>query len=200
MNKKTTETDKIEKDTLNAPPEPNEPRQGARAGTRAGARGDVKTDAYAEKIRPFLDEIAADVANGATEGQLYAKYGVGKTAFSGYKKKYPELARVLEKAKSRDKIRLSNRAHDIALGYDYTETTTVEYFAIKDGERVKTGEKITTVTKHSKADAGIMQFLLINRFPTDFARDPQVLEIRRELLELKKQIADGSGGGKTEEV
>ena len=105
---------------------------------------------------------------------------------------------VINDAKKADKERLVNRAHEIALGYAYEEITTVEY---KDKEGNITGSKVTTVEKYAKADAGIMQFLLINRFPRSydkdndgFARDPQVLEIRRELLELKKQLVPPSGG------
>ena len=32
-----------------------------------------------------------------------------------------------------------------------------------------------------------MQFLLINRNPDEFARDPQILELRRKALELAEQ-------------
>lgn len=44
--------------------------------------------------------------------------------------------------------------------------------------------------RYARADAGMIQFLLINRYPEDFARDPQVLSLRKEALKSKGDNAD----------
>ena len=70
------------------------------------------------------------------------------------------------------------------MGYDYTETTTVEF---KDKEGNVTGSKTTTYTRHAKADGNMIQFLLINRFSDEYARDPQAIELRKKSLELAER-------------
>lgn len=154
-----------------------------------------KKDCYAEKVAPHLDDIRRYVSHGVTEKQLCEFYGVGRTVWADYKKKYPELTETLSRARVICKTELVNRAYMVAIGYEYEETTTVTY---TDEKGKVTGGKTTTVTKYSKADANMLQFLLINRYHDEFARDPQILEIRRELLKLKEQVANG--GGKTEGV
>lgn len=153
-----------------------------------------KKDAYAEKVAPFLADIRRYVAHGVTEKQLCAYYGVGRTAWADYKKRYPELTETLLRAREILHTELVNRAYMVAMGYEYTETTEVKY---TDEKGTVKSSKTTTVTRYAKADPGMLQFLLINRFPSEYYRDPQVYELRRENLELKKRLAesgDDEGG------
>jgi hypothetical protein len=147
---------------------------------------------YDLKVKPYLEDIARYVSHGVTEGQVCEFYRVGKTQWAQYKKGNSELTETLYRARVEGKTRLINRSHEAATGYDYTETTIVKYF---DKEGQLTGSKETTVTKHAKADGSLLQFLLINRYPGEFSRDPQVIEIRRELLEIQKKLAALKGDG-----
>ena len=61
---------------------------------------------------------------------------------------------------------------------------------IKDADGNITGTKTKIVKRYARADAGMIQFLLINRYPEDFARDPQVLSLRKEALKSKGDNAD----------
>ena len=70
------------------------------------------------------------------------------------------------------------------MGYDYEEETTV---TLKDKQGNVTGSKTTKFRRHAKADAGMIQFLLINRYPSEYARDPQAIELRKKALELAKE-------------
>ena len=45
---------------------------------------------------------------------------------------------------------------------------------------------------YQKPDAGMLQFLLINRLPDDFARDPHAVELRKKALELAEKGATPS--------
>lgn len=139
---------------------------------------------YDKKVKPFLADIARYSRCGVTEGQLCEYYGVGKTAWAEYKKNNPELTEILCKAHRELKTDLVNQSYKVAMGYEYTETTTVEY---KDDKGNVTGSKTTTHKKYAKADGGMLQFLLINRYPTEYARDPQVIELRKRALELAEQ-------------
>lgn len=150
-----------------------------------------KKDMYDIKVKPYLDEIKRYMCHGVTEGQICDFYGIGRTAWAEYKKKHSELTETLYHARETCKTELINRAYEVAVGYNYDEVTTVEYV---DKNGCYDGGKTTTVKRYAKADGGMLQFLLINRFSDEFARDPQVLEIRKELLEIKKKLADNGGG------
>lgn len=149
---------------------------------------------YANKVLPYLDEIRRYTRCGVTEGQLCEFYGVGKTQWVEYKKKYPELTDALYNAKNELKADLINTAYKVATGYEYIETTEITY---KDKEGVITGTKTTEKHCYAKPDSAMLQFLAINRFPKDFARDPQTTELRKQALELQKNgklpFDDGEG-------
>lgn len=139
---------------------------------------------YANKVLPYLEKIATYTRCGVTEGQLCEFYGVGKTQWAQYKKTYPELNETLYKAKQELKVNLINKSFDVAMGYTYEETTVVEY---KDKDGNVKSVKTTTYTRHAKPDSGMLQFLLINRFSDEFARDPQMVELRKKALQLQKE-------------
>ena len=139
---------------------------------------------YPTKILPYLSDIKKYARCGVTEGQLAEYYGVGKTSWAKYKKEYPEFAETLSEAKREFKTDLCNKSYEVAMGYEYEETTTV---TIKDTDGKVTGTKTTVHKRHAKADAGMLQFLLINRFSDEFARDPQMVELRKKALELAEE-------------
>ncbi len=139
---------------------------------------------YPIKIQPYLSDIAKYHRCGVTEGQLAEYYGVGKTSWAKYKKENPEFKETLYKANQEFKTALCNKSYELAMGYDYTEETTV---TLKDKQGKITGTKTTVHKRHAKADAGMLQFLLINRFSEEFARDPQTIALRKKALELAEQ-------------
>lgn len=139
---------------------------------------------YANKVLPYLEDIARYARCGVTEGQLCEYYGVGKTSWAKYKKENPELAETLYKAKQEFKTELVNNAYKVAMGYSYIEETTEE---IKDKNGAVVGQKTKRYERYAKPDAGMIQFLLINRFTDDFARDPQIVALRKKALELAEQ-------------
>ena len=171
VEKKKTKT--IKKDIL--PNDNEKPKEKKKTGSPSQ---------YASKVKPYLEDIARYTRCGVTEGQLCEFYNVGKTQWAQYKKDNAELNETLLKAKQELKTDLINKSYEVAVGYTYEETTTVEY---KDKEGNVKNIKTTTYKRHAKADAGMLQFLLINRFPEEFARDPQMLELRKKALKLQEQ-------------
>ena len=99
-----------------------------------------------------------------------------------YKKTFNELNDTLLRAKQALKVGLINKAYEVAMGYEYTETQTTTSVDDEGKESTKTVE----LKKYAKPDAGMLQFLLINRFSDEFARDPQNLELKKKALELAK--------------
>lgn len=146
------------------------------------AKKESKPTKYDELIKPHLDDIKRYVSHGVTEEEVRNFYGIGKTMWYEYKKRYSELNELLCNAKQICRVNLLNRAFEVANGYEYTETTTEE---VKDKDGNITGTKTKVVKRYARADAGMIQFLLINRYPEDFARDPQILSIRKESLKNK---------------
>lgn len=139
---------------------------------------------YNSKVKPFLEDIARYTRCGVTEGQLCEFYGVGKTQWAQYKKDNPELTETLLNAREELKTALSNRSFECAMGYEYYEEDTV---ITKDKSGAITGTKTYKHKRYAKADVGMLQFLLINRFPDEFARDPQAVALRQKMLELATQ-------------
>lgn len=139
---------------------------------------------YSNKVKPYLADIEKYARCGVTEGQLCEFYDVGKTQWAQYKKDNPELNEILLKAKRLLKTDLINRAYQVAVGYEYEETTTVTY---KDKDGNVTGTKTTTYKRYAKADGNMIEFLLINRFSDEFARDPKMVELRQRALELQAE-------------
>lgn len=146
------------------------------------SKKESKKTKYEELIKPHLEDIKCYVSHGVTEEEVRNFYGIGKTMWYEYKKKHSELNELLCNAKQICRVNLLNRAFEVANGYEYTETTTEE---VKDKDGNITGTKTKVVKRYARADAGMIQFLLINRYSEDFARDPQILSIRKESLKNK---------------
>ena len=147
--------------------------------TKRGAKSQ-----YANKVLPYLAEIERYIHYGVTEGDICDFYGVGKTQWAEYKKKYPELTETLSRARAAQKKDLLDNAFRVAIGYEYEEEYTEE---IKDKNGAVIGSKTRKQKKYAKPDAGMLQFLLINRFTAEYARDPHMVELRKKALELAEQ-------------
>lgn len=154
--------------------------------TKRGAKSQ-----YANKVLPYLADIERYARCMVTEGDICKFYGVGKTQWAQYKKDYPELTETLLRAREAGKADLLDNAYRVAVGYYYEETHTTT--VIIDG---KPHTKTYVDRKYAKPDAGMIQFLLINRFSGEFARDPQAIELRKKALELAKEgkLPDGWEG------
>lgn len=137
---------------------------------------------YANRVLPYLTEIERYVHYGVTEGDICKYYGIGKTQWAQYKKDNPELSETLYRAREAQKEDLIDNAYRVAMGYHYVETETSTVMI--DGKPCK---KTVEKRKYAKPDTGMLQFLLINRFTAEFARDPQMVALRKKALELAEQ-------------
>ena len=139
---------------------------------------------YGNKVKPYLADIERYVRCGVSEGDLCEYYGVGKTQWAQYKRDNPELTETLLRAKEHCKEDLLDNAYRVAMGYEYYEETTDE---VKDLDGKVIAYKTKRYKRYAKPDAGMLQFLLINRYSAEFARDPQMVALRKKALELVEQ-------------
>lgn len=156
---------------------------------------------YETHVFPYLTEIQ-EWARELEEQQICKRLGIGKSAWNEYKKKYPELASALKEGHQDLVTQLRSALIKKAKGYRYTETKVTE-------ERVKWPEelyekllkaglkdeeismarivKTETAKKEYTPDVAAINLALKNYDKENWANDPQMLEIRREELELQKK-------------
>lgn len=135
---------------------------------------------YTTKVKPHLKEIEQMVAN-MTQKQMCDELGISVQSFCKYKKEYKELQKALDQGKKQLVIELKECLIKKAKGYTAVESK-------KKYEYGKLVEEVVT-EKHYPADIGAINLLLKNLDKDNWANDPQNLAIRREELELKREIA-----------
>lgn len=120
-----------------------------------------------------------------TEEQIALSCGISYSSFQNFKKKYKELENELVQGK---KLLCSDLKSDLikkARGYDYEETTT-QVIENPNGTKKK---EIKKVTKHISPDVGAIHLLLKNNDKDWHNDDYIILEMKKQELELKKQLA-----------
>lgn len=119
-----------------------------------------------------------------TEEQIALSCGISYSSFQNFKKKYPKLENALVEGKKRLCSDLKSDLIKKARGYDYEETTT-HITKNPDGTEKKDIKKFK---KHCPPDTGAIHLLLKNNDNTWHNDDDVILKMKREELELKKQL------------
>lgn len=145
-----------------------------------------RKSAYETRIKPRFSEVLKWLENGATEKQIYENLGVSRDVFYKYKREYKEFQDLIKNGRKSLVLQLRGALVKKALGFDYVETKTVKTKDI-NGENV---ERIETTIKHSLPDVAALNLCLKNYDPDNWANDPQALKLKREELELRREIAD----------
>lgn len=137
------------------------------------------------QVRDNLKLIEKWAREGVHEKAMATNLGVSVTSWEEYKKNYPELSKVLKKSREGLVQDLVNALTKKGLGYDYEEKKV--YTKVVDGETT-TYTEITK--KHQPADTGAAIFLIKNYDPEHFTDNPQMLDLKRQELELRKKISE----------
>ena len=141
---------------------------------------------YDSHIKPRFDEIKKWLEEGATEQQIYENLGVSKTTFYKYKEEKSEFAELLKKGRINLVVQLRGALVKKALGgYTYTTKKTVMN---TDGN----GKNVTIETNehYAEPDVAALNLCLKNYDPDNWANDPQMMKLKREELELKKEQSE----------
>ena len=143
---------------------------------------------YEEKIKSRFDDIEKWLKGGATERQVANALGVAYSTFNKYKAEKKEFAELL-KTVDRSEIVLDLRSALLkkALGFQYEER---KQYIKNDNE---TGHKTsyTEITvKQSLPDVAAINLALKNYDKDNWSNDPATLELKKQELELRKQLAE----------
>lgn len=133
---------------------------------------------YITHVKPYLPEIK-EWSQTMTEEQICKKLGVGKSAWSEYKKEYSELSEAIKKGRQDLVIELRSALIKKAIGYEYEER---KYYTDETGKK-----RMEKTVRYSHPDVAAINLALKNYDRDNWSNDPQMQRIREEELELKKK-------------
>jgi len=133
---------------------------------------------YYTHIEPRLDDIRK-LCLTMTDKQIAQIMGVGWSTFKHYKSIHKDLQDAIKRGRDDLVTELKSTLIKKAKGYMYEETETI----YEHGKEVKKVVK----SKYAQPDTGASHLLLKNYDKENWANDPQMLAIRKEELELRKQ-------------
>lgn len=133
---------------------------------------------YETHVQPFLAEIT-EWSKTATEKDICERLGIGTSAWSEYKKKYTELSDAIKKGQRSLIADLKSALIKKAIGYEYEEK---EYYTDDSGNK-----RMKKTVKYSHPDVAAINLALKNYDRENWSNDPQMLEIRKQEVELRKK-------------
>lgn len=136
---------------------------------------------YETHVKPYFDDIQAWLRF-MTEEQVADTLGIAHSTWIDYKKKFPELLKVIEKGRKPLVADLKSTLIQRANGFHYNESKKVYEGGVLVKEEV--------YTKYAMPDVASTNLLLKNYDKENWSNDPQALEIKRQELELKKKQVD----------
>lgn len=140
---------------------------------------------YDTHIKPRFDEILEWLRNGATEKQIYENLGIGKDAFYTYKREKAEFSELIKKGRESLVVQLRGALVKRAMGFEYKESKS--YTKNEDG---KITEYTEEYTRTALPDVAALNLCLKNYDRDNWANDPQMLDLKKQELEIKRQNAE----------
>ena len=144
------------------------------------SKGRGRPNKYETHVKPRLKEIEK-FCTYMTEKQIAETLGVAYSSFCEYKNKYPELLESLKKGRESLVLELRSTLIRKAKGFNYSEKKIIK----ENGVVVREEE----YQKASLPDVAALNLLLKNYDRENWSNDPQLLDIKRKELELKKEQA-----------
>lgn len=156
-----------------------------------------RKNVYDTKIKPRFDEIAEWVKKGATERSIAKNLGVSHSTFNKYKNEKVEFLDILKNNRMKAVEDIENAMFESAIGGKKTLWKAMKVRHIDYDEE---GRKIEyeTVERYQEdvyyppnTTAGIY---LLKHWAKDkgYTNDPLSLDLKKQELELKKQIAENN--------
>lgn len=141
---------------------------------------------YDQAVKPRLKQITEWVKVGATVENMCEILEIAPSTWHEYAKRYPEFAEAIKKG--RIEFCLDLRGELAKLASRHTLETKKQYIK----QDVETGHKTQyteITTKEVDPDIAAINLLLKNLDRENWANDPAYVDLRRQELELRKQIA-----------
>ena len=140
---------------------------------------------YDTHILPRLDDIRKWRKTGATIENMAAALDVSKTTFCKYLNEKPEFADAYKKGKT--ELVMDLRGELARIAFKHTLETKKQYIK-QDMETGNKTQYTEITTKEVDGDIAAINLLLKN-LDENWSNDPQNLALRKQELELRKQIA-----------
>jgi transcriptional regulator with XRE-family HTH domain len=126
------------------------------------------------------------VEDGLNQKEIAKRLGISKTSMEKYKIDHPDFASLLKRGRTDQVKEVANALYKSATGYYYTVDEVHKVKLPEGGESLQ----VLQVQKFKGPDTAAMCFFLKNKDRKNWSDQPQIVEIRREELELRKQAAD----------
>ena len=140
---------------------------------------------YETNIAPRLDDVRRWRKAGATVENMAAALDVSKTTFCKYLNEQPEFADAYKKGKA--ELVMDLRGELARIAFKHTLETKKQYIK-QDMETGNKTQYTEITTKEVDGDIAAINLLLKN-LDDNWSNDPQNLALRKQELELRKQIA-----------
>ena len=150
---------------------------------------------YDTNVLPHLEQIREWRKVGATVEHICDVLGIGRSTWHEYEKKHPEFTDAIKKGTT--EFCLDLRGELAKLAKRHTLETKKQYIR----QDMETGHKTQyteIITKEIDADIAAINLLLKNLDREHWSNDPQNLELRKQELELRRQIAEANNFDLTE--
>lgn len=141
-------------------------------------------------ILESMEQIKEWTKYGTLEKDIAENLGISVSTLEKYKNEIPELKEALKNGRKNLVFELKNALVKKAMGYDYEEKK--QYITEDDNGNRKKHTEI--MTKHMPPDVGAINSALQN-LDDEWYRDKRGIELKRQELELRKQMADDKEWG-----
>lgn len=145
-----------------------------------------RKNAYETMIKPQFSDILNWLQNGATEKQCAENLGISESTWCKYKAENNEFTEVVKNGRKSLVLQLRGALVKKAMGFEYTET---KKYSKRDADG-NVSQYVEETTKTALPDVAAINLCLKNYDPDNWANDPQALQLKREELELRREIAD----------
>ncbi len=154
---------------------------------------------YETHVKSKFDDIKKWLELGATEKEIAKNLGIADSTFMDYKNKFPEFSEFLKENRKKPVEEIKAAMLKRALGFQYTEKKTIKQKIVIKGVNeeeipatvIKTEETIKTALPDPTCG-----LILLKHWDKDkdgkakWTSDPASLEIKKEELQIKKEIAE----------
>lgn len=152
---------------------------------------------YETKIKSKFSDIAEWVRKGATERSIAKRLGVSVSTFEKYKSEFSEFSDLLKENRMAAVDDIENSMYQSACGMKRIvqksqKTKHVEY---ENGRKVREWEEMTPYTEEVFVPPNpTAAIYLLKHWGKErgYTNDPLTLDLKKEELELKKEIAENN--------
>lgn len=148
---------------------------------KAGAKSKYETH-----VKPHFEKIKEMLNGGASESQVAEALGISYSSFNNYKVQYEELAELCRQPRAKLVEDLRSALIKKALGMKIERKKT---YIRKDADG-RESKYTEIMVDEIPPDVAAINLALKNYDRDNWSNDPQALELKRQELQLRKELAE----------